>query len=293
MSKTTYKVTTAEGNVETRKSDRPYTHVLLGRKDYVALRAHFNKDHGKDDLYRSNFRYYTKLAARSVDSTEWSQYDSTEEREREIAKAKEAIAGFANAEEYRTVKTAAAIARECPEGQDQGEEVALRWSMKAASARGAISEFQSRLYTAFRIVEAEAVTKTTNRAGANPGNKESNMNTAATTTETKPTTKKKAAAKKASKPAKKATKKVAPKTAKKVATKKAAAKSSLPGDATTRKGTIIALIQRTGGATLAEIMAATDWQAHSVRGTISTLGKTMKIDSGKSENGERTYIAAV
>jgi hypothetical protein len=40
----------------------------------------------------------------------------------------------------------------------------------------------------------------------------------------------------------------------------------------TRKATVIALLERAGGATLGEIMAATAWQKHSVRGFISTLG---------------------
>ena len=40
----------------------------------------------------------------------------------------------------------------------------------------------------------------------------------------------------------------------------------------TRKATVLALLERTDGATLDEIMAATAWQKHSVRGFISTLG---------------------
>jgi hypothetical protein len=39
----------------------------------------------------------------------------------------------------------------------------------------------------------------------------------------------------------------------------------------TRKATVIALLEREGGATLEDLMAATDWQKHSVRGFISTL----------------------
>jgi hypothetical protein len=39
----------------------------------------------------------------------------------------------------------------------------------------------------------------------------------------------------------------------------------------TRKATVIALLEREGGATLEEIMAETAWQKHSVRGFISTL----------------------
>ena len=44
--------------------------------------------------------------------------------------------------------------------------------------------------------------------------------------------------------------------------------------------------------TAKELMAATGWQPHSVRGFISgTLGKKMGLTvvSAKGENGERTY----
>ena len=98
------------------------------------------------------------------------------------------------------------------------------------------------------------------------------------------TTKKKSTTKKAVK--KQAAKKSAPKAVKPTTTEVPAAAKP------TRKGTIVELIERKGGATLAEIMEATGWQAHSVRGTLSTLGKTMKIESAKNEEGARIYSAA-
>lgn len=58
---------------------------------------------------------------------------------------------------------------------------------------------------------------------------------------------------------------------------------------------IVELLKRSGGATLTEIMKATGWQPHSVRGFISgTLGKKMgfKVASVKGENGERVYSIA-
>jgi hypothetical protein len=58
---------------------------------------------------------------------------------------------------------------------------------------------------------------------------------------------------------------------------------------------VLELLKRSGGATLKEIMKATDWQPHSVRGFISgTLGKKMEleVESVKGENGERTYSIA-
>jgi Protein of unknown function (DUF3489) len=55
---------------------------------------------------------------------------------------------------------------------------------------------------------------------------------------------------------------------------------------------ILSLLKRPGGASLQEIMKATDWQAHSVRGFISgTLGKKMSLAvvSAKTSDGERNY----
>jgi hypothetical protein len=54
---------------------------------------------------------------------------------------------------------------------------------------------------------------------------------------------------------------------------------------------ILDMIARAKGATLAEIMKASDWQAHSVRGFISTAGKkhNVTIESSKSEAGDRVY----
>ena len=51
------------------------------------------------------------------------------------------------------------------------------------------------------------------------------------------------------------------------------------------------MIGRAKGATLAEIMKAADWQAHSVRGFISTAAKKhgAKIESTRNEAGDRVY----
>ena len=58
---------------------------------------------------------------------------------------------------------------------------------------------------------------------------------------------------------------------------------------------ILALLQRPGGASLAQLQKATGWQAHSVRGFLSgALKKKMglRIDSAKAAEGERTYHVA-
>ena len=74
--------------------------------------------------------------------------------------------------------------------------------------------------------------------------------------------------------------------------KKAARKSNPP---TKSKGTIILeMIGRAKGATLAEIMTTVGWQAHSVRGFISTAGKKpgVRIESSKNDSGDRVYRIA-
>ena len=64
------------------------------------------------------------------------------------------------------------------------------------------------------------------------------------------------------------------------------------GRAGSKKAAIVALLRRQGGATLEDLMSATSWQAHSVRGFISgTLGKKMglAVVSAKREDGGRVY----
>jgi len=55
---------------------------------------------------------------------------------------------------------------------------------------------------------------------------------------------------------------------------------------------ILDLLKRADGATLKDLMKATGWQAHSVRGFLSgTVGKKLglKVASTRTEDGERTY----
>ena len=87
---------------------------------------------------------------------------------------------------------------------------------------------------------------------------------------------------------------VAPKKAK--AAKQAATKDGAP---TTRDGSkkaiVLDMLKRPDGATLADIMSATSWQAHSVRGFISgSLGKKMglTVESFKRQDGTRAYKLA-
>jgi hypothetical protein len=116
-----------------------------------------------------------------------------------------------------------------------------------------------------------------------------------TATEETPTTEKQKGTKKARGAAQGAH--VAPKKPKSV--KKASPAKKAP-KAAKEKGTrdgskaakVLDLLKRPDGATLAELMKATEWQAHSVRGFLSgTVGKKLGLvfTSAKVEDGERTY----
>ena len=89
------------------------------------------------------------------------------------------------------------------------------------------------------------------------------------------------------------TKPTAKKTAKtgKKSAKATRAKEARTPRAESKGARILEMIGRAKGAKLAEIMKATDWQAHSVRGFLSTAAKKHKlqIESARNEAGERVY----
>ena len=81
-----------------------------------------------------------------------------------------------------------------------------------------------------------------------------------------------------------------------IATKRGrAAKDTSPSSAArvgSKTAIVLGLLKRREGATLKELMEATEWQAHSVRGFLSgSLRKKMglRIESAKSAAGERRY----
>ena len=89
-----------------------------------------------------------------------------------------------------------------------------------------------------------------------------------------------------------------PKSGKKASAAQRRAKSqkAAKSDAGVREGSkaakVLGLLRRSGGVTLKELMKATGWQPHSVRGFLSgTVGKRMKLTvaSAKDAYGERRY----
>ena len=78
----------------------------------------------------------------------------------------------------------------------------------------------------------------------------------------------------------------------KPALKAARAKKAAPARPGSKTAKILDLLKRLGGVTLKELMKATGWQPHSVRGFLSgTLGKKMgtPVESSKRADGERVY----
>ena len=56
--------------------------------------------------------------------------------------------------------------------------------------------------------------------------------------------------------------------------------SSTKADRANKKAEVIALLRRAKGATLAEIMVVTKWQAHTVRGFVSVPAQQVRVKIG-------------
>jgi hypothetical protein len=103
----------------------------------------------------------------------------------------------------------------------------------------------------------------------------------------------------AAKPAKTRKKQAAKKTAVAKVPKQPKAKkvepTPAPAPESSKKDQVLALLRRPTGATLGEIIAATCWQKHTVRGFIAgSVSKKMGlcVESKKNDAGERAYRIA-
>jgi Protein of unknown function (DUF3489) len=87
------------------------------------------------------------------------------------------------------------------------------------------------------------------------------------------------------------TKQIKAAAATKTAAKKSTKKAKVAFKPTSPKQiTIVRMISRAKGATLASLVKATGWKANSLYGQLSTLGKSIKIASTKNDAGERVYL---
>ena len=78
----------------------------------------------------------------------------------------------------------------------------------------------------------------------------------------------------------------------KIKSKRRARKPQPAARARSKKAAVITMLKRPKGATLQDLVKATDWQAHSVRGFISgSLVKKMglQVISNKRPDGQRAY----
>jgi hypothetical protein len=145
------------------------------------------------------------------------------------------------------------------------------------------------------------VTRGNHRQGENmTSNTEQTETPATAATEMKPTKKARGGARGAHVAPKKgkASKKATPaKKAPKTATKPKVARSGKAAKETgarkkSKTETNLDLLKQPGGATAKELLKATNWQPHSLRGFLSgTVGKKMglAVTSTKGEDGERSY----
>jgi hypothetical protein len=142
--KTTFKVTTAEGTILTRKSFRPYTHVVLARRDFDAERAHAIKNNREANA--SNYAYYMGG---------WRKHYTTEQIADEVClsgRISEAVAA-GSLEAYLALKLEQRLAS-IPTAA-AGPEIALGWSSSfALASKAASTKLNQDWYTGIRVVEA-------------------------------------------------------------------------------------------------------------------------------------------
>lgn len=156
---TKFAFTTAEGKVETRSSARAYTHVVVGRYNVAAHRAHIEAEHAKPAKHtRSNYEFHSKRAAMQPGDQWHSTFAngtpySVTLTEKDIECCREALHGATTLAEYNIALRARALDDlHTRYGEaDIGAEAVLQWSQSVASAQKSVGQW-SKHWAQVRVV---------------------------------------------------------------------------------------------------------------------------------------------
>lgn len=125
---------TVDGIIETRTSDRPYTHVVVGRRDIAAFRR-FVASATEHKRHQAEYRYL-RLCASVEPGAQYPEGGFAVSRESH-ERGKATIAQYPAEHAYIEAKIAERVA-ELGEA-DKGPEVVLQWSMSERAACKSIS----------------------------------------------------------------------------------------------------------------------------------------------------------
>ncbi|WP_175771824.1 hypothetical protein [Burkholderia ambifaria] len=137
MAKKKFSFTTAEGAVETRTSERAYTHVVLGRRNLVQARARAASA-AERKMHAVNYDYYRNYAETDVGQPYPGRQWTTNQADHDAAV--QLIAEYPTVEAYIEAKVEQVIARINDEGTgDAGPEIVLQWSQSLRAAQASVS----------------------------------------------------------------------------------------------------------------------------------------------------------
>ncbi|MCU1483139.1 MAG: hypothetical protein JWQ19_3925 [Subtercola sp.] len=134
---TKFTFTTAEGKVETRTSERVYTHIVVGRDNLAALRAQAQNAASVASL-KDEYTFRKNCA--SVNVGEKYPGRSYEVDAAMHASATACMAQYSTVDEYVKAKIAEHLTR--IGDADAGPQRVLQWSMTHRAALGAVGKWQ-------------------------------------------------------------------------------------------------------------------------------------------------------
>jgi len=137
MAKNKFSFTTAEGKVETRSSDRVYTHIVVGRDNLAAERAQAqNADSVK--YLRNAYAYRKNCASVEVGAMYPGEKFPVDAEMHALATA--CLAQYPTVDDYVKDKTAEQLARI---GEaDAGPQRVLQWSMSHRAAINSLGKWE-------------------------------------------------------------------------------------------------------------------------------------------------------